>query len=360
MALKDLIDPHAVLRAIEEYNQLGRIAFLKTHGFGPADEYILAYGSRYYDSKAIAGVAHLFQTGELLPNSEFQGGLRGAVPRLRAMGFEVLSQRRGSFVLLWNPTLWHWDEQRRLAIQQCILAGGTGSEPWSTGGRTKDIRKGDRVFLLLVGQKERGLVASGHAASHIYFDKHWAANRRDPAPHISVAWDRLLDPPEILPWGAIQQAVPGFPERYQGGGARLDSLQTLALNALWYEHTNKVSLASLGDPSHPEVAASYSYGIVKRRNHQQQFRDLLLAAYEPECAVCRFDEVEILEAAHVIPDSQGGPSTVENGRLMCPNHHRAHDAGLFQLQGDRPIWAAAETEFLAPVRPQTKDKEPRP
>lgn len=359
MALKDLDNRAAVLRALEEYDKLGRVVFLRTYGFGTADEYVLAYEGRYYDSKAIAGVAHLFQTGELLTNLEFQGGLRGAVPRLRAMRFEVISQRRGSFVLLWNPALWHWDEQRRLAIQQCILAGGTGSEPWSTGSRRQDIRKGDRVFLFLVGRKERGLLASGHAASNIYFDQHWAADHRDPAPRVSVAWGRLLDPPEILPWGAIQQAVPGFPERYQGGGVRLDGLQTLALNALWHEHTSEVSVASFGDPSHPEVAASYSYGIVKRRNHQDRFRNLLLSAYEPECIVCGFDQVEILEAAHIIPDSQGGPSSVENGRLMCPNHHRAHDAGLFLFESDQPIWADAETEFLAPARPQTKGKKPQ-
>jgi hypothetical protein len=251
---------------------------------------------------------------------------------------------------LWNPTRWHWDEQRRLAIQQCILAGGTGTETWSTGSRTKDIRKGDRVFLFLIGQKERGLMASGHAASNIYLGQHWAADRDDPMPHISVAWDMLLDAPEMLPWATIQEVVPAFREHYQGGGAKLDGLQTLVLNTLWQKHASEVSLSALGDPSLPEVAASYSYGIVKRRNHQRQFRNLLLAAYKPECAVCGFDQVEILEAAHVIPDSQGGPSNVENGRVLCPNHHRAHDAGLFQFQGHQPIWHDDATEFLAPTR----------
>lgn len=351
MALKDLNDRQAVLRALEEYDRLKRVPFLRTYGFGTADEYVLAHDGRYYDSKAIVGVAHLFQTGELLSNLAFKGGKKGAVRALKDMDFEVVPQRRGSFVLLWNPSLWHWDEQRRLAIQRRILAGGTGSEPWSTGSRKKDISKGDRIFLFLVGQQERGLVASGHAASNIYFDKHWAADHPEPAPHISVAWDKLLDPPEVLPWETIQRTVPGFPNRYQGGGARLDGLQTLTLNALWQEHANGVSLAALGEPARPEVTASYSYAIVKRRNHQQQFRNLLLGVYEPRCTVCGFDQVEILEAAHLIPDSQGGASSVENGRLMCPNHHRAHDAGLFHLQRDRPIWTNAETEFLAPARP---------
>lgn len=45
---------------------------------------------------------------------------------------------------------------------------------------------------------------------------------------------------------------------------------------------------------------------------------------------------------------------MENGRLMCPNHHRAHDAGLFLIAGDRPVWVDAGTEFLAPVRPPNR------
>jgi hypothetical protein len=351
LALKDLTSQRAVLRAIEEFDRLGRAEFHKAYGFGPADEYILAYGGRFYDSKAIVGVAHLLQTGVPLLNSDFVGGLHGAVPRLKSLGSEVLSQRRGSFVLLWNPKLWPWSEDDRFALQKSIEAGGTRTEPWSTGSRTKDIQKGDRVFLFLVGQDERGLLASGHATSSIYLDRHWATDHAETAPKISIAWDSLLDSNQVLPWDVIQEGVPGFRERYQGGGAKLDGLQTLSLNNLWQAHVDGVSLSVPSDPNGPEIASSYSYGVVKRRNHQRRFRSQLLAAYKPECAVCRFDQIEILEAAHVIPDSQGGPSSVENGRLLCPNHHRAHDTMLFRLDGQPAVWNDPRLEFLAPARP---------
>lgn len=351
MTLKDLTDPRAVVRAMEECDRVGRSNFLQTHGFGPADEYFLAYKGRFYDSKAIAGAAHLHQTGTSLPNSEFAGGLHGAVPRLRGLDFEIVSQRRGSYVLLWNPTRWEWDETRRQEIRRSIEAGGTGVAPWSTGSRKKDIQVGDRIFLFIVGQSQRGLVASGHAASSIYLDQHWAADHDEPAPKISVAWDNLLDPKQLLPWGEVQQAVPEFRDNYQGGGIKLDGLQTLSLDALWQVHLNTASMPASQEAATPEIEASYSYVIAKKRNHQRQFRSQLLAFYEPKCDVCGFDQIEILEAAHLIPDSQDGPSTVENGRLLCPNHHRAHDALLFRMDGHHAVWTDPSTEFLAPARP---------
>lgn len=351
MALKDLTSAQAVVRAIEECDRLGRAKFLSTYGFGPADEYILAYNRRFYDSKAIVGVAHLMQTGDPLPNTDFVEGLHGAVPRLKDLGFEIIRQRRGSFMVLWNPKLWPWPESDRLALQRAIRAGGTGSEPWSTGSRTKGIEKGDRIFLFLVGQKDRGLMASGHATTGIFLGRHWAVGHAEPTPRISVAWDSILDPSQILPWDEIQEGVPGFRGNYQGGGAKLDGLQTLSLSALWLERVDTVSLSALGVQSGPDISPSYSYGMVKRRNHQRQFRSQLLAAYKPECAVCKFDQIEILEAAHLVPDSEGGPSSVENGRLLCPNHHRAHDALLFRFDGQRVIWNDPTTEFLAPARP---------
>ncbi|WP_424347637.1 HNH endonuclease [Kocuria sp. CH-021] len=60
--------------------------------------------------------------------------------------------------------------------------------------------------------------------------------------------------------------------------------------------------------------------------------------YPAECAVCGLEEAFILEAAHVVPDSEGGPSDVANGQLLCPNHHRALDAGLYELTYDGAVW----------------------
>lgn len=118
MSLRDLTDPAAVHSAMSTYDEMGREQFLAEYGFGPAQKYWLVHEGRYYDSKAIVGVAHLHQTGALLSGSDFTGGLSGAVRILKALGFGVVtndeetSSNEGppSFELLWNPHNWSWDD----------------------------------------------------------------------------------------------------------------------------------------------------------------------------------------------------------------------------------------------------------
>jgi 5-methylcytosine-specific restriction protein A len=103
VALADLTDRAAVLRAIAEYDRLGADEFLKTHHFGRARQYFLIWEGRSYDSKAIAGVAHNLQRPDL-PADNFSGGESTVAARLRSLGFEVETGGTGR-----NPP-WAWDE----------------------------------------------------------------------------------------------------------------------------------------------------------------------------------------------------------------------------------------------------------
>ncbi|MET8766531.1 HNH endonuclease [Streptomyces sp. NPDC004658] len=78
-----------VLAAVDECRQLGRETFLRRYGFGQARTYELVWDGNRYDSKAIAGVAHLYSVGSLLPADDFSGGARTVAHRLRALGFIV-------------------------------------------------------------------------------------------------------------------------------------------------------------------------------------------------------------------------------------------------------------------------------
>ena len=81
----------AIERAIAEYDELGRDAFLSKHGFGRATAYALVVNGREYDPKAIAGVAYGFDHPEkgTPKNTEFNGGyqLRSAY---KPAGFDVV------------------------------------------------------------------------------------------------------------------------------------------------------------------------------------------------------------------------------------------------------------------------------
>lgn len=64
----------------------------------------------------------------------------------------------------------------------------------------------------------------------------------------------------------------------------------------------------------------------KRRLHQIAFRERVLTAYGTRCALCRLRHGALLDAAHIIPDTEpGGDPEVSNGLSLCKIHHAAFD-----------------------------------
>ena len=61
------------------------------------------------------------------------------------------------------------------------------------------------------------------------------------------------------------------------------------------------------------------------RLHQRSFRERVLRAYRSQCALCRLRHRELLDAAHIIPDREGGSPNVPNGLSLCKLHHAAFD-----------------------------------
>jgi putative restriction endonuclease len=79
----------------------------------------------------------------------------------------------------------------------------------------------------------------------------------------------------------------------------------------------------------------YITAITRRRLHQQGFRERVLYAYRQQCACCRLRHEELLDAAHIIPDSdpEGIPS-INNGIALCKLHHAAFDSFLIGITPD--------------------------
>ncbi|MFE7128082.1 hypothetical protein [Streptomyces sp. NPDC057617] len=83
------ITRQSVLKAIAEYDELGREAFLSKYGYSKARTYVLVHEGREYDTKAIAGVAHKWDQERALKPAEFSGGKAHAVTWLERLGFQV-------------------------------------------------------------------------------------------------------------------------------------------------------------------------------------------------------------------------------------------------------------------------------
>ncbi len=73
----------------------------------------------------------------------------------------------------------------------------------------------------------------------------------------------------------------------------------------------------------------YATAMAKLRLHQTAFRERVIGAYNRQCAMCRLQHPELLDAAHIIPDSQeGGDPIVQNGLSLCKIHHAAYDRNI--------------------------------
>src|SRR5688572_28378635 len=87
-----LTTPESVHSAITEFDRLGREQFLSRYGFGRARRYFLVLNGKRYDSKAIAGVAHLYEPSvrRVLLSDEFTGGEASVQRLLQRLGFTVV------------------------------------------------------------------------------------------------------------------------------------------------------------------------------------------------------------------------------------------------------------------------------
>ncbi|HEU0103299.1 MAG TPA: HNH endonuclease [Mycobacteriales bacterium] len=91
----------------------------------------------------------------------------------------------------------------------------------------------------------------------------------------------------------------------------------------------------------PADVREYAERLTRLRLHQPVFRARVLRAYETACAVCRLRHVDLLDAAHIQSDTDGGQPVVPNGLALCKIHHAAYDR---QIIGVRP-------DYVVEVRP---------
>jgi len=84
-----------------------------------------------------------------------------------------------------------------------------------------------------------------------------------------------------------------------------------------------------------DIRRGYITGLAKRRIHQQAFRERVLRAYRQQCALCRLRHEALLDAAHIVPDSDpDGEPVTSNGIALCKIHHAAFDRHFLSVKPD--------------------------
>lgn len=96
----------------------------------------------------------------------------------------------------------------------------------------------------------------------------------------------------------------------------------------------RVSEEGVPDPA-DEGRRSYVTVLAKRRLHQEAFRQRVIRAYRGICAICRLGHVELLDAAHILPDGHPrGAAVIPNGLALCKLHHAAFDRHILGVRPD--------------------------
>ena len=99
------------------------------------------------------------------------------------------------------------------------------------------------------------------------------------------------------------------------------------------------SMRFFGDPLHMTGdERHYAERAVRQRLHQPVFRARVMHAYASTCAVCHLKHAELLDAAHIIEDSDiAGLAVVTNGLALCKIHHAAYDRNLMGITPDYEV-----------------------
>ncbi len=94
------------------------------------------------------------------------------------------------------------------------------------------------------------------------------------------------------------------------------------------------------EPLLPEDPIERRYAVreTRVRLHQARFRARVLPAYSNQCTICRLKETRLLDAAHIVSDTEvAGEPTVTNGVSLCSIHHRAFDEDLIGVSPDYEV-----------------------
>jgi putative restriction endonuclease len=144
---------------------------------------------------------------------------------------------------------------------------------------------------------------------------------------VRVAMRRDL--PVVYWFGVVEGAYrPFFPAYVVSDDPRRQQF-SLDLTELGSRHLDNLAAEA--------PAREYRAQIVQARMHQARFRQAVLRAYRSCCAICRLCRGELVDAAHILGDADGGEPVVPNGMALCKLHHAAFDRHILGVRPDLTV-----------------------
>lgn len=203
-----------------------------------------------------------------------------------------------TFLFAWNPNRWDWNDLQE-SINHLETVGYV-ERRWSCGN-SKSIKKGDRVFLIRLGQEPRGIMGSGYAKSSYYVAPYWDGTVGKTTNYIDIEFDILIDPNknilfdkeslETIDTNGVQQ---WFPQQ-SGISIRQEVVEDLESNWFNFIKENKyIKNSFVSNDVVTEITESFLEGKSKditqtRYERNPEARKRCLKHYGYFCRVCEFN-----------------------------------------------------------------------
>jgi hypothetical protein len=318
------------------------------HQFGPSTGYDLYHNGKVYAPKAVVGLASRYAVGQVLDSQEFSGGegTGQANSVLRNLGFTVESKKLPQITEDDSTVVMERRHRLELWEKLKIKGGPLGVAPgvlremgiyggaqgiWVDKLRTGEITKdggGVTVAVLHTGSSYADDLSDDCV---IY---HYPRTRRHPRRDLAEINATKAAGHLRLPFFVITYPSPNSNVR-DVRLAWVESWDDGACTFLMTFGEEPSTPLLLNDTEETPFVLSASEVRMRRevkvRLGQQRFKFQVFKRYGPKCVVCGLSVVSLLDAAHIRPKTADGSNDPRNGLVLCANHHRAFDAGLFGI-----------------------------
>lgn len=234
-----------------------------------------------------------------------------------------------TILLTWNPKKWEWVNLDEMVDETSRL--GSREVQWSVG-RSKDIARGDRFYLLHLGLEPRGIMASGWITSEPESKPHWDGSERS-ALYVDIEYDQLFRPEQlILPVSKLKSLMPQQHWTPQSSGTIVREDYVAKLESAWTAVLGGRNTALAESSSQFIEGTAYTVRMT-RYERDPRNRSACIAHHGTACAVCGFDFKDrygnlgegFIHVHHLNPLAETRkahtPDPVHDMRPVCPNCH---------------------------------------
>lgn len=269
-----------------------------------------------------------------------------------------------TFIFTWNPSRWPVEEILKLKNELEIK--GTAKTRWRCISK-KQVKKGDRAFMVKVGAKPRGIFASGFITGKTRDELHWQDKNKIVA-YAPIEFDHISNPENSYEIYLLEDLQREISDKHalwnpQGSGVPIPQNLESILEGHWTEFLKRKGLSNSShsmnfSDSVDDIRTIYNDKsidetekeiLAKSRIGQGLFRNRVKSLWQDVCSVTGCKKTDLLRASHIKPwrDSDNTERLDGyNGLLLTPNLDALFDQGLISFADDGNILISDE---LAPI-----------